>query len=202
MYVHATIAAVLAAAALASPVAEQQGKAPRAEKCNSNICITATSSTTITTTITRASKAPRAFSLLYSDASSTTQNGHISTPSDRPGSSGTLITFKPDQALPDIFALNAQKQLTTSSGDLVLEKNNRDPFPYLFLDNGTTAANSPVFSVCEGRLRAEYPGTQGNGFAVCDGFLALVVEAVFTEPSCRKINLGFGEVPLAQNQRE
>lgn len=83
----------------------------------------------------------------------------------------------------------------------MLEKNARDPFPFLFLDNGTSVANSPVFSVCQGLLRAEYPGTQGSVFGLCDGLLSLGVEGIFGAPNCQRIGLGFGEVPLAQNQR-
>jgi hypothetical protein len=163
--------------------------------------VTAISSTTVTTTITRTSEAPRAFPLLFSDiASSTTSYGHISRPTDRPGSSGTLITFRDGAINADLFSLNAQNQLVTSPSldVLTLEKNSRDPFPFLFLENGTTVANTPVFSVCEGVLRAEYPGTQGNGFALCDGFLSLGVDAVTGAPQCQRISLGFGEIPSGQ----
>jgi hypothetical protein len=150
----------------------------------------------VTSVVTRTSAAPSSFALVFFDAASTSQYGYLSTPSDRPGSSGTLITFKQDQISRNNFALNAQKQLTTKAGDLVTGKNTRDPFPYLFLDNVTTPANTPKFSVCDNALRADYPDTQGNGFALCDGFLSLGVDSVFTE-SCQRIDLKFGEVPIS-----
>jgi hypothetical protein len=165
--------------------------------------VTATESTTTISTTTRTSEAPRAFTLLFFDAaSSTTAYGHISRPTDRPGSSGTLIGFRKQQLSADTFSLNAQKQLVTYPDGLVLEKNSRDPFPFLFLDNGTTPANTPVFSVCDGRLRAEYPGGQGSGFGLCDGYLSLGSDSILGAPNCQRISLGFGEVFLAQNQRE
>ena len=164
--------------------------------------VTATESATSTTIVTRTSEAPRAFYLVFPHSSSSFQYGHISRPTDRPGSSGTLIGFREQQISADFFSLNAQKQLVTYSDGLVLEKNSRDPYPFLFLDNSTTAANTPVFSVCSGLLSANYPGTQGNGFGLCDGLLSLGVDSILGAPSCQRINLGFAEVPLSQNQRD
>ena len=37
MYLYTALIATLATAALANPVAEQQAKGPRAEKCNNNV---------------------------------------------------------------------------------------------------------------------------------------------------------------------
>lgn len=62
--------------------------------------------------------------------------------------------------------------------------------------------NTPVLSVCDGRLRAEYPGTQGSGFGLCDGFLSLGADSILGAPNCQKIGLEFGELFLAQNQKE
>jgi len=156
----------------------------------------------VTTIVTRTSEAPRVFYLLFPDSSSTFRFGHISRPTDRPGSSGTLIGFREQDISADFFSLNAQKQLVTYSDGLVLEKNTRDPFPFLFLDNGTTAANTPIFSVCSGLLSANYPGTQGNAFGLCDGLLSLGPDSILGAPSCQRIRLQLLEVPLSQNQRE
>jgi hypothetical protein len=155
--------------------------------------IRAIDTATTTSIVTRTSEAPSAFSLTYTEAPSTTQHGYISEPSDHPNCSGMLTAFKQEQARSTSFTLNTQRQLVTNARSLVTEKNTRDPFPYLFLDNVTSAADTPTFSVCNGVLRADYPDTQGNGFALCNGFLSLGVDSVFTGP-CQRINLGFGEL--------
>lgn len=99
----------------------------------------------------------------------------------------------------DRFALNDQKQLT--AGGLVAEKNARDPYPYLFLDGESVATTTPRFSVCNGTLLANYPGTQDNRFAVCSDFLSLGQDTVFgtsdDSTPCERIELKFLEAAQA-----
>lgn len=154
--------------------------------------------------VTLTSAAPSAFHLSYTDSNNVQKFGHVSPEEDRPGSAGTLIQFSVDVVQPeDQFALNDQKQLT--AGGLVAEKNARDPYPYLFLDGESIARTIPRFSVCNGNLLANYPGTQDNRFAVCSDFLSLGRDTVFGASNdstpCERIELSFleaSDAPVGQ----
>lgn len=139
--------------------------------------MTASENTTSVVTVTSVSPTPSTFQLAYSDAPNSLSYARLSPDSERPGTSGTLIVFSNDnRAAP--FSFNDLSQLKITSSNAIIEKNARDPYPYLFVEDGSpTAANAPVCSACNGTLSCDYQGTTGNRFALCGGFLSLGVDS-------------------------
>lgn len=54
-----------------------------------------------------------------------------------------------------------------------MAKNSVDLYPFQLLKTKAPSVNTPVCSACGGALQCDYPGTTGNTFALCYGYLAL-----------------------------
>lgn len=104
-----------------------------------------------------------------------------------------------------IFALDPQGWLRQASSlsleetiPYFIERNSRDPYPFLFVsENLSDFANVSQCSVCNSTLSCDYPGTSGNNFAYCNGFLALgpdlgtsETDRVPSSDPCVRVELG------------
>ena len=85
-----------------------------------------------------------------------------------------------------------------TAGRLFMAKNTQDLYPFALLQTTADAANTPVCEACGGILQCDYPGTTGNVFALCYGFLALGQPGVFGldadengDVDCRAVDLRF-----------
>ena len=88
------------------------------------------------------------------------------------------------QAAADSFTLDSEKRLVdTTDGNAFIAKNNKDVYPFQLLQTKAATANTPTCSACNGVLRCDYPGTKGNTFALCYGYLALGPPDVFGKDS-------------------
>ena len=102
------------------------------------------------------------------------------------------------EAAADNFFINAFGQLVDiTDGDGFLAKNGQDLFAFQLLKTKAASKNVPLCSACGGTLQCNYPGTTGNTFAMCFGYLALGPPDVFgTDPNngnkdCERITLHF-----------
>lgn len=115
---------------------------------------------------------------------------------EAPGGSGIVLS---PEAAADSFSIDAQGRLVdTTGGDAFIAKNSEDLYPFNLLQ--TTAANADIATcfACDGKLQCDYPGTTGNTFALCYGYLDLGPPSVFGKDSdgdgdidCEPITLQF-----------
>lgn len=143
--------------------------------------------------MTSATPTPSAFQLAYGESLNGLSYARLSPDSERPGTKGTLIAFSNDNRAAS-FGIDDLSRLKITSPNAIVDRNSRDPFPYLFADNDSPAfANALSCSACNGTLSCDYPGTTGNKFAICNGFLSLGVDSAFgdgrDEGRCQVIEL-------------
>ena len=80
----------------------------------------------------------------------------------------------------DFFTVDGMSRLVdVTAGRLFMAKNTEDLYPFALLQTTADVSNTPVCEACGGRLECDFPGTTGNVFALCYGFLALGPRGVF-----------------------
>lgn len=151
----------------------------------STITSTTSLATTIpaTLTITRASistllapsPTPSTFNIYYTLNSTEPANFFRAGPA--PGGSGIVLA---SETQADFFSVDGMSRLVdVTAGRLFMAKNTQDLYPFTLLQTVAEAENTPVCEACGGRLQCDFPGTTGNVFALCYGFLALGPRGVF-----------------------
>ena len=71
----------------------------------------------------------------------------------------------------------------STDGDAFITKDSQNVYPFQLLQTTAATANTPTCSACNGKLQCDYPGTKGNVFALCYGYLSLGPESVFGKDS-------------------
>jgi hypothetical protein len=140
--------------------------------------------TTVTTsTVTQSYPTPTSFNIYYTNSSSNDTNppANFFKAIEAPGGSGIVLA---PEAAADNFMLDSQDRLVdTTGGDAFIAKNTDDLYPFELLQTTAATSNIPICSACEGILHCNYPGTTGNTFALCYGYLALGPPDVFGKDS-------------------
>ena len=104
-----------------------------------------------------------------------------------PGGSGIVLA---SEAAADSFRLDFRSRLVdTTDGDAFIAKNTDDLYPFELLQTTAATKNTPLCSACNGALQCDYPGTSGNTFAMCYGYLALGQPDVFGKDSNHNGNI-------------
>ena len=76
--------------------------------------------------------------------------------------------------------IDSQGRLHDITGnDAFIAKNTDDLYPFELLQTTAPTSDIPLCSACNGVLQCDYPGTIGNTFALCYGYLALGPPNVF-----------------------
>ena len=84
------------------------------------------------------------------------------------------------EAAADSFMLDSSNRLVdTTGGNAFIAKNSEDLYPFELLQTNASTANTPTCSTCNSTLQCDYPGTKGNTFGLCYGYLALGPSDVF-----------------------
>lgn len=85
-----------------------------------------------------------------------------------------------------------------TAGRLFIAKNTEDLYPFELLKTTADPEDTPLCEACDGELRCDYPGTMGNVFALCHGFMALGPKAILDKDAdgngvddCVEIELRF-----------
>ena len=140
--------------------------------------------TSVTTSIlTTSSPTPTSFNIYYTNSSSGEPNppANFFKAVTAPGGSGIVLT---PEAAADSFMLDSLDRLVdTTGGDEFIAKNSDDLYPFELLQTTAATSNTPICSACNGKLQCDYPGTSGNRFALCYGYLALGPPNVFGKDS-------------------
>lgn len=134
-------------------------------------------SVTISTSFTSL-PTPSSFNIYYinSTAHQTSPSNNFFHAVTAPGGSGIMLA---PEATADNFGLDDLKRLVDLTDGGFLTKNTADLYPFEFLQTGATTLDTPICDACNGVLTCNYPGTIGNTFALCYGFLALGPPGVF-----------------------
>lgn len=145
-----------------------------------------------------ATSTPTQFNIYYVDSSSnsTSPPANFFSAGTAPGGSGLVLS---PEAAADSFSLDSSNMLVDiTDGNKFIRKNLDDLYPFLLLSTEAASKNTPICSACVGVLHCDYPGTQGNVFALCYGYLALGPKHVFGKDSdgdgvidCEPIKLQF-----------
>ena len=136
---------------------------------------TLTLTRTSISTIVAPSPTPSTFNIYYTLNASQPANYFQAGPA--PGGSGIVLA---SEAQADFFSVDSMSRLVdVTAGDLFMAKNTQDLYPFALLQASAETGNVPVCEACGGVLRCEYPGTEGNVFGLCYGFLALGPREIF-----------------------
>jgi hypothetical protein len=136
-----------------------------------------------TTTVTQSFSTPTSFNIYYTNSSSNATNppANFFKAIEAPGGSGIVLA---PEAAADSFSIDSQNRLVdTTGGDAFIAKNTDDLYPFNLLQTTAANANIAKCSACNGVLTCNYPGTTGNTFALCYGYLALGPPDVFGKDS-------------------
>ena len=80
----------------------------------------------------------------------------------------------------DVFTLDRRGYLIDlSDGKKFVAKNNNNVYPFDFLKTSPEKDNRLVCSACDGKLTCNYPGTEGNVFGLCYGYLVLAERGIY-----------------------
>ncbi|KAK3711358.1 hypothetical protein LTR37_009738 [Vermiconidia calcicola] len=126
-----------------------------------------------TSVVTTSAPTPTSFNVFYIDSAANVTNpqSNFFAAVDAPGGSGIVLTA---EAAADSFALDSSNRLVdTTGGNAFITKNTDNVWPFGLLQTTAATANTPTCSACNGVLQCDYPGTTGNTFAVCYGYLSL-----------------------------
>lgn len=159
---------------------------------------TSTLTVTSTSTTTTASPVPTQFSIFFTNSTSnlTGPSTNFIKAVSAPGGSGFVLA---PEAGADSFSLDSAGHLVdVTDGSQYLAKNTDDLYPFQLVRSKAPSKNTPMCSACGGALHCNYPGTSGNTFAMCYGYLALGPKNVFAKDSdgdgevdCTPIKLQF-----------
>jgi hypothetical protein len=136
-----------------------------------------------TSTITQSYPTPTSFNIYYTNSSSKDTNppANFFKAIEAPGGSGIVLA---PEAAADNFMIDSQGRLHDTTGeDAFIAKNIDDLYPFELLQTTAAASDIPTCSACNGVLQCNYPGTVGNTFALCYGYLALGPPDVFGNDS-------------------
>jgi hypothetical protein len=129
----------------------------------------ATVTTTKTTVVTRSSPAPSSFRIFYTN--STTDETFFAYAAPASSGNGMGIKFS-TQA--DAWKLDAQDRLVdTNDKNFFITEQSGNVEPFVLLAKTAPTAETPTCSTCGGSLVCNTPGSTGNTFGLCFGFLAL-----------------------------
>lgn len=136
---------------------------------------TLTLTRTSISTLVGPSPTPSAFNIYYTLNASTP--AHFFQAGPAPGGSGIVLA---PEAQADFFAVDPMRRLLdATAGGLFLAKNTQDLYPFALLQGTAEDGNTAACAACGGRLQCDWPGTEGNVWALCYGFLALGRPEVF-----------------------
>jgi hypothetical protein len=128
-------------------------------------------------------RTPTSFNLFYQNY---TDSGSPSPPAIYlkavPAEDNSGLVIKPD-ASADNFAIDSLNRLFDLTAGGFIAKNTKNIYPIEIIENTAAMNNTPTCSACNNVVQCDYPGTTGNSFALCYGYLALGQPGIWGQDS-------------------
>jgi hypothetical protein len=133
----------------------------------------------VTTFVTTSHPVPTLFNLYYYNSTANLASPPANYFKAVPAPGGSGYVFESESPA-DNFELDSMGHLVdVTTGGQYLSKNTIDVYPFEYLRVTSEPDDTPTCYACNGVLQCDYPGTTGNTFAICFGFLALGSPDVF-----------------------